>query len=117
MTNPYDAQHPSETGGTIAGSMKNRSDRSPGTVYALRSSSIFDANTFQLHQEKQARLFYNQHPFRGPVGGYAWKKQEYFFLYEGERGRMTPLYACVATLLLKHLDNLSLSQRMFVTTA
>lgn len=88
MTNTYDAQYGRYAGGTVNTILKSGTHSYHGTAYDFWRNSIFDANTFDLNQQNEAKQFHNEHQFGGTFGGPAIPHKDklfFFFSYEGYR--------------------------------
>ncbi len=86
MTITFDAQYGRVGGGAMNTIIKNGSPHFHGTLFDYWRNSLFDANTYQLNQQKAAKPFHNEHDFGGTIGGPFLKHNAFFFFsYEGYR--------------------------------
>lgn len=86
MTITFDAQYGRVGGGAMNTILKSGSPHFHGTLFDYWRNSIFDANTYQLSQEGEAKPFHNEHDFGGTIGGPFLKHNGFFFFsYEGYR--------------------------------
>lgn len=86
MTITFDSQYGRVGGGAMNTIIKSGSPHFHGTLFDYWRNSLFDANTYQLNQQRAAKPFHNEHDFGGTVGGPFLKHNAFFFFsYEGYR--------------------------------